>query len=86
MKIPAVILFSMILVMDICDDNKGEQWVVMRQPSNHNCAAMKATAMGSAAGMTEKLGTYASESQAVSALASFKAQDDPNHGGMKICE
>jgi hypothetical protein len=88
MKIAAAVLFSMTLMMDVCDDNNknGEQWVVMRNPSTHACAAMKATAMGSAAGMTEQLQTYPSQSQAVAGLAAFKSQQDPNNPVREVCE
>lgn len=87
MKFAAALLFCMALMMDICGDDKGGQgqWVVRRQPSNHNCAAMLATAMGSAAGMTEILGTYSSKSQGLAALATFRTQEDPQIPTMKVC-
>jgi hypothetical protein len=81
----AALVFSLMLTMNTCPPDNSD-WVVMRQPSNHNCAAMEATAMGSAAGMTEQLGRYSSKSQAVSALAGFKAQVDPNNAAMHVCE
>ena len=85
MKMTATLVFSLMLMMNICDGHTGEQVVVMRQPSNHNCAVMKATVMPPA-GMTEKLGTYASASQAIDAVVSFQKQDDPNNAAMKVCK
>ncbi len=80
-----VLMLSFTLMMNMCPPS-NDDWVVMRQPSNHNCAAMEATAMGSAAGMTEQLGRYSSKSQAVSALAGFKSQVDPQNPAMHVCE
>jgi hypothetical protein len=87
MKVAVVPVFCM-MMLDMCpsgNDPNG-QWMVMRQPSNHHCAAMSVTSMGSAAGMTEKMGTYATQSQAVAALQAFQSQTDSQIPTMMVCE
>jgi hypothetical protein len=90
MKTAGAILFCMTLMMGMCDNNKkGDQFVVMRNDSTHNCALMSATtmrSMGSTAGMPHKLGTYASTQQAIDALAAFQRQVDPDNPIRKVCE
>jgi hypothetical protein len=86
MKTAGAILFCMTLMMDMCDNNKGDQFVVMRNDSTHNCALMSATRTGSAAGFPHKLGTYATTRQAVDALAAFQRQADPDNPIRKVCE
>ena len=87
MKKAGAIIFCMTLMMDMCDDNKkGDQFVVMRNDSTHNCALMSATRIGSAAGFPHKLGTYATTQQAIDALAAFQIKVDPDNPVRKVCE
>jgi hypothetical protein len=85
MKALTALTFGLTLIMNLCPPG-NDDWVVMRQPSTHNCAAMAATAMGSAAGMTEQLGRYSTKDQAVAALAGFKSQVDPQNPERHVCE
>ena len=86
MKTAGAIIFCMTLMMDMCaNDKKGDQFVVMRNDSTHNCALMSATRIGSAAGFPHKLGTYATTQQAIDALAAFQRQAIPNPV-RKVCE
>jgi hypothetical protein len=87
LKTAGAMLFCMTLMMDICDNNKkGDQFVVMRNDSTHNCVLMSATRMESAPGFPHKLGTYATAQQAVDALAAFQRQEDPVNPIRRVCE
>jgi hypothetical protein len=87
MKTAGAILFCVTIMMDMCDNHKkGDQFVVMRNDTTHNCALMSATRMGSAVGFPHKLGTYATSQQAIDALAAFQRQKDPDNPIKKVCE
>lgn len=77
-------VFCMLLLSDcLGGGGDGTKWKVIRDPGTNNCVAVQSTAVDP--GKPETLGTYNSQTAAVSALNAFKQTPDPNKAGFETC-